>query len=232
MNNQATYNSKNAEQITDRLAAILGADLSSVLLFGSAAQGSGQDLDLVIVLTDSTDFAVALPSVRAVIAEFGWPIDAHVVRASETRQRPFCLNTQGVYLLPILQKAVVLHGRNPFLTSTYSPDDLAADTFRKIQHYVFRARQAAVGCNRTEKPDDNRWLKFVRKCSFDILAATGSLPDFAEAPRTVSERWPDVISPDEAAAIDQTQPISLEQALPLLERIYAAAPRILNLPAT
>jgi hypothetical protein len=229
MNTKTSFNLDDGRLVAQRLAESVGDDLRSVLLFGSAAHGEGHDLDTVIVLRDDADFAAVLPTVRTAIASFNWPIDAHVVRESEAVRRPFSLNTQGTYFLPILQGAVVLHGDNPYLSVTVTPEELTADALRKVQHYVFRARQAAVGCNRTEKPDADRWIKFLRKCSYDILAACGDRPSFREAPRVFSRRWPEVIAPDALAGLEDSSDVTLERVLPFLERLYAAAPRLLNL---
>jgi predicted nucleotidyltransferase len=225
------FNVDDARVVSQRIEAILGQDLRSVMLFGSAAHGVGHDLDMVFITSDKLDYTTALPTIRHALAALAWPIDAHIVRESEVTRRPFCLNTQGAYLLPILKEAVVLFGNNPYLAVEATHEDLAADALRKVQHYVFRLRQAAVGCNRTEKPEADRWLKFLRKCAYDVLAVHGVKPSFHEAPRTFAERWPEVFTTDETQSLDESDEATLEQVLPLMERLYAAAPRLLNLQA-
>jgi len=91
------------QRIKDELELLLGESLQAIYLYGSRARGDARpdsDMDLLIVLRDSFDYADMLDRTIDLIAELSLEYDVVISRAFVTKEQfdlemsPFLMNVR------------------------------------------------------------------------------------------------------------------------------------------
>lgn len=218
------HDMNSARAVAAAIAKKFGGVVRSVLLFGSAARGAGNDIDLVVVFSGESPFDSAqLDGLLAVRDEFPLlRMDLHPLWDGDlTSADDFTLHAQGSYLLPVLGEATILHGDNPFVGMRPTPTALAKDAVRKGAEYVMRARMAACGGGSTKCDlNSDPWRKNARKMLLDLLIASGDsvmtegIVERAQAllPGHLSDGDAELLAPSDS-------PLEPRAAAAILERI-------------
>lgn len=201
--------------------------LSSILLYGSAKQRQlYHDFDLMVVLATKGNVAADLQALQKITNQ--WPdahIDLQLLYAEEIEiQDNFSLDTHGCFVIEVLKESEVLFGKNPFIAMTPSPNRIKQSVLQKIQYYVFRARQSFFGYQihaKDQNPDFHR--KKILFAIQDLLLAENIHVDAQRALEQFTERHPEVLTASEAHLFRKAETPSLEQLLPVYEKIYSFA---------
>lgn len=178
-----------------------GSQVVGALLYGSAIRGERWwDTDLLVVLRAKADVLGDLRRLRALRQEHRrLKLDLQLVYLDEiASQHAFSLDAHGAFLVPVLREAHVVLGLNPYRTVRVSRHALRSSVVRKLQYYVFRARQDAMGVRVPHK--DGHSTRFHRKrlilAMQDILLAnTGSLISVDAAPCAFERMFPGAVAP-------------------------------------
>ena len=158
-------------------------------------------------------------------------LDLQLIYEREIAQAEhFSLDSHGVFFCYILQHATVLYGFNPFLTKQPSILNTQRSVVNKLQYYVFRARQQALGIDvPTKHPSKDFHRKKILLAVQDILLMRHK--KLALTSVTVfSKHFPKFFSPAHVRLLKDKKPLSIEQALPIYEQLYLLAQQLVHAP--
>lgn len=212
--------------LTKAIIKALGDNVQSILFYGSSTLGLGHDIDLIVVLRKKVsplENTQKLASVKLMFQDIH--LDLQLIYAEELIDANlFSLDAHGSFIIPVLHHAQTLYGDNPFLQLFPKRTQIAIDSLKKIQYYLFKARRAAIGYIHPyidSNPDIHR--KKILKIIFDIQLAKSGSTDSKNIVASFKQSFPHLLTSAEVRMLRGTSTLSIQHALPVYEKLYSFA---------
>lgn len=139
--------------LVDALKTALGADLSAVLVFGSAARGryrpGESDVDVCVVLKDTSADNLKKAANPLVLARNTARIEAVVLRDDEIGR---AADAFPVFYDDIKRAHVMLHGDDPFASLSIAKEHKRVRVEQELREAQIRLRRAVVDGLFAERP--------------------------------------------------------------------------------
>jgi len=213
------------KKITQFLKKHFSRNMLSVLLYGSAVHsGKNVDLDVLVILKKKNsplkDLSL-LKELREQIKEEN--LDLQLCYGEEIdNPKLFSLDIHGSFFIEILKRAVPLIGENPFLNLSIEIEDKQTSVVKRIQNYIFRARQELIGIGRYTK-DKNPFYhqKKILRIVDDLLIFDDRFENHSSSLDKFLETYPGLLTQKEIGYLRKQTPVNLEDYLPIYEKIYS-----------
>jgi hypothetical protein len=206
-------------------------NLQSVLLYGSSTTSvHPADIDIIIVLKRKESVSKNLQFLKRISRNFpDVYFDLQLMYAREINDPDtFSLDSHGCFFYLVLKEAQIFWGMNPFIASTPNNKKVVESVVRKLQYYVFRARQMFLGetyRSKDKNPDFHR--KKLLMAMVSILLCKNPKPSSMPLDDFVIS-YPEYLKESEIASINNdANPITIETAMPIYEKLYDLALDIL-----
>lgn len=212
--------------LTQHFVDAYGNNLRSVLFYGSSVMGAGHDLDILIILKTKSNANEVTEKLSRIKNQYSkHRLDLQLVYENELREANlFSLDAHGTFIIPVLRKAQVLFGDNPFKNLYPDEANLASDILQKIQYYIFKARRTAIGYTNSytdTNPDIHR--KKILKIIYDINLAELGATDYFKTLSLFQKRHPHVLDAKDFAILRKRSVLRIKDALMIYEKLYSLA---------
>jgi esterase/lipase len=213
------------KKITQFLKRHFLENILSVLLYESAVHSKENvDLDVLVILkkkNNPPNDLVLLKKLRRQIKEEN--LDLQLCYEEEVdNPKLFSLDIHGSFFIEILKKAIPLIGKNPFLNLSVEIEDKQISVVKRVQNYIFRARQEFIGIGRYTK-DKNPFYhqKKILRIIDDLLIFDDNFENHSSSFDKFLEKYPGLLSQKEIACLKKKTSVNLENYLPIYEKIYS-----------
>ncbi len=212
------------EGFRDAIVHCFKENLQAILYYGSSVlQNSHTDVDIAIILKKKIAPSKDLYELRRIASQFPEIIfDLSITYCEEiTTANNFSHDSHGCFFVYVFKEAAVLWGENPFLDVTPDLEALRESVVRKLQYYVFRARQMLIGetYQIKDKNRDFHRKKILMGLTGILLCRSLKLP---ESPLEDFEaNYPGYLTSQEIRALSMgKKPLSIREAHPIYEKLY------------
>ncbi len=202
-------------------------NLHAILQYGSSTTSTHPaDVDIMVVLKRKqhvSDDLLFLKKTIRLLSDTYW--DMQLIYTNEMiNDNNFSLDSHGCFFVLVLKEAKVLWGENPFLGITPDEREIIKSVVRKLQYYVFRARQMFLGEIYRSK---DRNLLFHRKkllmAMVSIMLCNNPKPS-KNVLDDFTKLYPEYLKDSEKSMLCvQEKEIPIENALTIYEKLYDLA---------
>jgi len=216
------------KKITQFLEKHFSGNILSALLYGSFIHAKKNiDIDILVILKKKDNplrDLKLLKNLRKQIKEEN--LDLQLCYEEEIdNPKLFSLDIHGSFFIEILKRAIPLIGENPFLNLPPEVEDKQISVIKRIQNYVFRARQEVIGIGRYTK-DKNPFYhrKKILRIIDDLLIFDEIFENHFSGFGKFLEKYPNLLNQREITFLKKevpVDPVDLEKYLPIYEKIYS-----------
>ena len=200
-------------------------NLLSVLVYGSVIRGEdNSDLDLIVILRRKEDCGSDIKKLSNIIdTNSNEKFDMQLFYENEImNSKLFSLDAHGSFFLEILKNAYPLFGSNPFISLQLEEEERQRGALNKIQNYIFRVRQEAMGLGRHSKDSNPLYhKKKILRVIDDILIFDGDFEDGSNNLETFLKSYPEILSKTEISKIIGDTAYQLQDYLEIYEKLYS-----------
>lgn len=220
------------KKLTNHLKESFKDQLKAILVYGSILRkGESADIDILVILKEknvSSDFK----KFKAVNDAFtGGVLDMQLMYEEEIASpKLFSLDAHGSFFVEVLKHAKAVYGENPFDNIVVSPEDRQRSALNKIQNYMFRARQEAMGLGRHSK-DANPFYhrKKIIRVMDDIMIFDGELGNREKLLDRFVETYPEVLFSGDLEILSQNKVFPIDEYIKIYEKLYSFALKKANI---
>lgn len=217
-------NNKNLLKMVDQLKDKFGDKLRSILVYGSVLRDKApSDIDLIVLLKEK-DTIEDLKKLKQVTEDYeDGVLDMQLLYNEEiVNPKLFSLDTHGSFFVEVLKHSKAVYGDNPFDEIVTENEDRQRSALNKVQNYMFRARQEAIGLGRHSK-DINPFYhrKKIMRIMDDIMIFDGNLGDRTEIIKRFIVSYPDVLNESDMKIMSEDKVYSIEEYMVLYEKLYS-----------
>lgn len=214
-------------EFIDLLVSYFAGNLRAVLQYGSSTTSTHPaDIDILVVLQHKGDTSSDLRLLKKIERRFREIyFDLQLMYSEEiTDVNNFSLDSHGCFIALVLKRANVLWGHNPFVDATPDREEVKKSIVRKLQYYIFRARQMFLGepYRSKDKSRDFHRKKLLMAIVSLLLFNNSTL--YTDPLKEFIRRHPECLTGVEADMLrNRVKPLSITLALPIYEKLYNLA---------